>query len=249
MFVTWRAPEPALRGPPPPTLAAAVKLPLKEFFNRAGTVKALTVLVFIVIYKLPEYLAQNMVTPFVLQTGFTQTDLAAIQGVAGLIATIIGSLFVGGLVIRYGLNRMMWVSALLGATSNLLFFLLAVVGKNYPMLVASVLVENFCLGMVNGVFVAFLMSLCSPRFSATQYALLSSLMSASRDILVAPAGGVAAVVGWPNFFLIALATVVPALLLLPFFAPWNRPNPLAFVRGEEEAEEAAVEGLREPSEK
>ena len=78
-------------------------------------------------------------------------------------------------------------------------------------------------------FLAFLMSLCSLRFSATQYALLSSLMGASRDVLVAPAGGIAEATGWPMYFLITLFAAVPGLLLLPLFAPWNRDVPILAV--------------------
>jgi PAT family beta-lactamase induction signal transducer AmpG len=80
--------------------------------------------------------------------------------------------------------------------------------------------------LVNGVFVAFLMSMCNVQFSATQYALLSSLMSASRDILVSPAGKIALQTGFATFFLISLATVIPGLLLLPLIAPWNRAVPI-----------------------
>lgn len=251
MIVTWRSPEPVMREKGPQSLMAAVRDPFRDFFQRAGAVRAALVLAFIVIYKLPEYLAQNMLMPFMLQTGFTQTEVGAIQGGIGLVATIVGSLVVGGLVVRYGINKTMWISGILGATSNLLFYLLAVVGKNYAMLFTSVIVENFCLGMVNGVFVAFLMSMCSPRFSATQYALLSSLMSASRDILVAPAGGIAEAIGWPAFFLFALATVIPGLALMPFFAPWNRDSPLlaAGHTGEVDTDAATAEGLQEPHEK
>jgi MFS transporter, PAT family, beta-lactamase induction signal transducer AmpG len=79
---------------------------------------------------------------------------------------------------------------------------------------------------VNGVFTAFLLSMCNVRFSATQYALLTSIMTASRDILVAPAGGIAERTGWPTFFLLSLVTVIPSMLLLPIFAPWNRDTPL-----------------------
>lgn len=253
MIVTWRSPEPVMRDKPPQSLGAAIKLPFRDFFTRAGPVRAILVLFFIVIYKLPEYMAQNMSMPFMLQLGFSQTEVGAIQGGIGLIATIVGSFFVGALVVRYGINRTLWVSGILGATSNLLFYLLAIAGKSYPWLFTSVVVENFCLGMVNGVFVAFMMSMCSPRFSATQYALLSSLMSASRDILVSPAGAIAEAVGWPNFFLIALATVLPGLALLPFFAPWNRESPLMAAQhtGEtsEDAEAAATESLKEPHER
>ena len=91
-------------------------------------------------------------------------------------------------------------------------------------------IENFCTGLVSAGFVAFLMSLCSIRFSATQFALLSSLMSARRDIVVAPFGGVAESTVWPTYFLITLAAGLPGLLLLPFFAPWNRESPLMAAR-------------------
>jgi PAT family beta-lactamase induction signal transducer AmpG len=89
------------------------------------------------------------------------------------------------------------------------------------MLVVTINIENFCAGLGTAAFVAYLMSLCNPRFSATQYALLSSLMAVSRDILVAPAGTLAKATGWPVFFLISIVAALPGLLLLPVFAPWN----------------------------
>jgi len=87
-------------------------------------------------------------------------------------------------------------------------------------------VENFVQGLVTAALLSFLMAMCNKRFSATQFALLSSLMAASRDILVAPAGAIAQSAGWPSFFLITVAAGVPALLLLPFIAPWTRENPI-----------------------
>jgi MFS transporter, PAT family, beta-lactamase induction signal transducer AmpG len=226
IIVTFWAPEPVLREQPPKSLSDAVRLPFQDFFQRAGAMRAAMVLVFIVIFKLPEYMAQNMATPFLLKTGFSQTEIGAVQGGLGLGAAIVGSLVGGGLVARFGINRSLWITGILGAGSNIMFYLLAVVGKSHPLFFSSVIVENFAFGMVNGVFVAFLMSMCSPQFSATQYALLSSLMSASRDVLIAPAGGIAESVGWPMFFLISLAAVLPGIALLPFFAPWNRESPL-----------------------
>jgi PAT family beta-lactamase induction signal transducer AmpG len=251
MIVTWRSPEPVMAEAGPQSLGAAVRLPFKDFFQRAGPLRAMLVLAFIVIYKLPEYMAQNMALPFLLQTGFSQTEVGAVQGGIGLVAVIIGSLVVGGLVVKYGINRTLWIAGIVGAAANILFYLLAVVGKSYPLLFTSVIVENFCFGMVNGVFVAFMMSMCSPRFSATQYALLSSLMSASRDIVVSPSGAIAEAVGWPGFFLISLAAVLPGLALLPFFAPWNRQSPLLAVAHTGATVELTPEGeaLRAPSEK
>jgi len=221
------APEPRQAEPPPATFADAVVLPFREFFERAGPRQALLVLLFIVLYKLPDYLAASIATPFLLDAGFTQTDVGAIQGGLGIVATIAGALASGALVVRIGINRSLWVVGLLQAVSNLAYYGLALAGKNYSFLVATIVVENFCTGLVAAGFIAFLMSLCSIRFSATQYALLSSLMGVSRDLLVAPAGGIAESTGWPLFFLLTLAAAIPGLLLLPVFAPWNGPSRVA----------------------
>src|SRR5690606_9649495 len=109
--------------------------------------------------------------------------------------------------------------------SNLAYYWIALVGAARGVLVVAVIIENLSGGMVTAVFVAYLMSLCSRRFSATQFALLSSLMSAARDVIVAPAGRIAESTGWPTFFLLTLATGIPALLLLPVLAPWGARHP------------------------
>jgi PAT family beta-lactamase induction signal transducer AmpG len=96
-------------------------------------------------------------------------------------------------------------------------------------MLTAINIENFCAGLESAAFVAFLMSLCNQGFSATQYALLSSLQGFSRDILTAPAGAWATATGWPLFFLITALAALPGLLLLPFFAPWN-PQPVAIPR-------------------
>ncbi len=233
---TLFAPEPKeIR--PPESLAAAVILPFGEFFQRQGVIRAFLVLLFIVLYKLGDSFVNNMSTPFLLQTGFTQTDIGTIQGGMGLIATIIGTLAGGAVLSKIGLNRSLWLFGALQALSNLAYLLLAQVGKNYQVLILTINIENFCAGLGTAAFVAFLMNMCNQRFSATQYALLSSFMAVSRDILVAPAGSLAKNTGWPLFFVISIIAAVPGLLLLPFFAPWN-PKPRALSRpGLEEEEE------------
>jgi PAT family beta-lactamase induction signal transducer AmpG len=225
ILATVYAPEPALRGAPPQTLTEAVKLPFQEFFQRAGVMRALAILAFIVLYKLSDYMAQNMAIPFLLQTGFSQTQIGAIQGGIGLGATIVGVLAGGIVSSKLGINRSLWVFGGLQAVSNLMYYLLAVAGQNSTLLVVAMVVENFCTGLVTAGFLAFLMSLCSVRFSATQFALLSSLMSASRDIVVSPAGAIAERVGWPSFFIITLLAGIPGLVMLPIFAPWNQERP------------------------
>ncbi len=222
IFATLFAPEPKEISPPA-TLADAVFLPFGEFFQRKGIMQGLLILLFITLYKLGDALLSNMTTPFLLQTGFTKTDIGAIQVGMGLFATIIGALAGGSILSRIGINRSLWVFGILQAVSNLAYFCLAYLGKNYQAMVLAINIEQFCGGLGTAAFVAFLMSLCNQRFSATQYALLSSLMAVSRDILSAPGGAIAQVTGWSTFFLITIVAAVPGLLLLPVFAPWNSP--------------------------
>lgn len=220
IIATLFAPEPKETSPPE-SLAAAVILPFGEFFQRQGVVQAILILLFIVLYKLGDSFINNMSTPFLLQTGFTQTDIGAIQGGMGLVATIVGTLAGGAILSRIGLNRSLWVFGGLQAVSNLAYYVLANLGHNYQALVLTINIENFCGGLGTAAFVAFLMNMCNQRFSATQYALLSSFMAVSRDILVAPAGAIAESTGWPLFFILSIVAAIPGLLLLPFFAPWN----------------------------
>lgn len=224
------APEPVLRSSPPQTLSDAVKLPFIEFFQRNGSVSAVLILLFIVIYKLGDSLLKNVATPFLLAKGlhFTEPELA-FPNALGIFAVIVGTLAGGAIMTKIGINRALWIFAILQAVGNLAYFALAVLGKNYPLMVAAINIENFCAGLESAAFVAFLMSLCNQSFSATQYALLSSLQAFSRDILTAPAGVWAEATGWPLFFLITALAALPGLMLLPFFAPWN-PQPVAMSR-------------------
>lgn len=224
VLFTLFAPEPVRQERPPATLVEAVYLPFQEFFQRLGAVPGVLSLVFIVLYKLGDAMVKTMATPFLLKTGFSQTDIGAIQGGMGLLATIVGALVGGAVLSKIGINRSLWIFGWLQMISNLSYYLLAQVGQNYPLMVVAINIENFCDGMGTAAFVAFLMSLCNQRFSATQYALLSSLMAVTR-LIVAPSGALAQAVGWPTFFLLTLLAALPGLLLLPFFAPW-KPAPV-----------------------
>lgn len=236
------APEPRQISPPA-SLAEAVILPFGEFFQRKGVIQALLILVFITLYKLGDALLSNMATPFLLTVGFTKTDIGAIQVGMGLIATIVGALVGGVILSKIGINRSLWVFGVLQALSNFAYFILAQpqFAQNYQLLVVTINIENFCGGLGTAAFVAFLMSLCNQRFSATQYALLSSLMAVSRDILAAPSGSIAKSTGWSTFFLITIVAAVPGLLLLPVFAPWNH-KPITIPRPGLEDEEDDVWG-------
>jgi PAT family beta-lactamase induction signal transducer AmpG len=223
---TLFAPEPERRPRPPETFADAVVGPFREFFGRLGAGRAVLVLVFILLYRLSDALGQFMTVPFLLQTGFTQTEVGAVRGGVGLGAVILGALAGGALVARISLNRAVWVAGFLGVASNFGYYVLAAAGRDLGLMTAAVVVENFCQGLLGATFVAFLMSLCNPRFSATQYALLSSVFALANVVLAAPTGRVAEGVGWPAFFLVTIAAGLPGLLLLPYFAPWRAAVPL-----------------------
>ncbi len=241
-----RAPEPIHRDRPPETLQQAVVQPFREFLQRLGWQQALFTLIFIILFRLGDAMVAKMAIPFLGSKGlgFSDSDIGNIRQGMGLIATIVGTLAGGAVLSQIGINRSLWIFGTLQAVSNLGYYALAVVGNNLTMLVLAINIENFCGGLGTAGFVGFLISLCNPRFSATQFALLSSLMAIGRDVLAGPAAGElaqriptwltpetplllagATQQGWPLFFLLTLAAAVPGLLLLPFFAPWNGRSP------------------------
>ncbi|MFN2636646.1 MAG: AmpG family muropeptide MFS transporter [Gemmatimonadaceae bacterium] len=220
------APEPVLNDAPPKSLGEAVVLPFADFFRRVGIGRAVFVLVFIVVYKYSDSLAGSMTTPFLLQTGFSQSEVGAVFLGVGVVATIVGVIVGGATIGKLGINKSLWIFVVFQGLSNLTYYGLSQAGKNHGFMVGAIVTENFGLGLVTAGMTAYLMSMCNKRFTATQFALLSSLMAASRDILVAPAGKIAESLGWPGFFLITVAMAIPPLVLLPFIAPWSREVPV-----------------------
>lgn len=209
----------------PQTLVDAVYLPFVDFFQRSGILRGIFILIFIVLYKLGDYLAANMTTPFLVKTGFSLSAIGDIKGGMGLVATLVGGLVGGVILSKIGINRSLWMFGALQAVSNLAYFSLALVGKSYPLMVLTVNIENFCAGLGTAAFLGFLMNLCNPRFSATQYALLSSLVAVSREVFASPGGTIAQSTGWPLFFFLTFLAALPGIFLLPVFAPWN-PQPI-----------------------
>jgi PAT family beta-lactamase induction signal transducer AmpG len=136
-------------------------------------------------------------------------------------ATLAGVVLGGLLFSRLGMNRSLWLFALAGAGGNLAYWLAARGGSQLEGMVAAVLLENFSSGMVGTGFVALLMSLCNPRFSATQYALLSGIYAISSKLLAAPSGFLVKLAGWEHFFLLTAVAAVPSLLLMVELTPWN----------------------------
>lgn len=225
VFATLRAPEPAVQPRQPASLVEAVVHPFVEFFTRTGVPTGVVILLFIVLYKLGDSMLNLMATSFLIQAGFTQGQIGAVQGGLGLVATIVGVLSGGAALARLGVNRSLLVFGILQSGVNLAYYFLSLNPGDHALMVATVVLENFFQGMGTAALVAFMMSLSTPRFAATQYALLSSVYALGRDLLPSPAGEIAERTGWPLFFLITIGAAVPALLLLPFFAPLTRREP------------------------
>jgi PAT family beta-lactamase induction signal transducer AmpG len=124
-------------------------------------------------------------------------------------------------MVKLGLQRALWVFGFAQAFSGLSFLGLALLGHHYPMMVTAIAVENACSGMGNSAYAAFLISQCDTRFSATQYALLSSLMAVTRVVLGSPTGFLAQRLGWSGYFVVCTLISAPAFLLLLRYPKWN----------------------------
>jgi len=224
LVTTLFAPEPHEQALAPKSMTDAVVLPFKEFFKRKG---AFEVLAFMVFYKLDSVIAFAMMTPFMLDLGFTKTDIGAVTKGFGLIATLVGTVVGGAATVRLGLSSALWIFGIAQGVSGGCFMLLARMGHHYPMMVTAIAAENFFTGTGTAVFSAFVMSICDKRFTATQYALLSSLFAITRIVGGAPTGWMAKTMGWEMFYLVSILAMIPGLLLLTRFKRWEQPLELA----------------------
>ena len=203
------------------SLRQAVLGPAREFLHRAGPNHTWQLLLLVLLYRWPDGLLNAMAIPFLKLQGFSDADIGLVQGGWAIGATMLGTVLGGMLFAWLGMNRSLWLFAISGVIGNLSYWALASFGGGVAGLITAVSLENISGGMVGAVFVALLMSLCNPRFSATQYALLSGIYALSRSILAAPAGVVAERAGWPGFFLFTVVAAAPAFLLLLRVAPWG----------------------------
>ena len=209
--VTLLAPEPQLPQGRPRTLREAVVLPFQDYFMRQG---AWLILAFILLYKLGDTMASAMTTPFYLDLGYTKTEIGTVVKLFGFWATIAGGTLGGIWILRAGMQRALWLFGFGQMVSTLGFVVLAYIPLNAGALAAVVAVENLTAGMGTAAFVGFMAALTDRRFTATQYALLSSLMGVPRVLLAAPTGWFAHWLGWPGFFLLCALIAIPGLVLL-----------------------------------
>jgi len=222
IITTVLTPEPEIPSGIPRSIKEAVVHPLIEYFSRKG---ALWILAFILFYKIGDTMASAMTTPFYLDIGFSKTEIGTVVKIFGFWATIAGSLAGGVFMLKLGINRSLWVFGFLQALSTACFALLAQIGPSVPALSAVIAFENLSSGMGTSAYVAFMASITNKKFTATQYALLSSLMGIPRVIAAAPTGFFAKHLGWEAFFIFCALIAIPGMLLLLKFSPGDADKP------------------------
>ena len=214
--------EPQLTKGAPKTLREAVIEPFHEFITRNGWKDAVLVLLFIFLYKLGDSMATALATPFYLDMGFTRTDIGVIAKNAGLWASVAGGMLGGLWMVKIGINRGLWLFGVVQLVSILGFALLAWVHQPDRLLLAFVIAfEALGVGLGTVAFVAFIARATDPRYTATQFALFTSLAAVPRTVVNATTGWIVAETGWFNFFLLCTLLAVPGMALLLRVAPWR----------------------------
>ena len=195
-------------------LYEAVLSPFIEFFKRCEALPAVLILLFVMLYKYSDALLGIMAKPFYLEIGFTKTQIGIVSGGWGLGFTLLGAVLGGVLVRRFSIATSLFVGAILQALSNIAFIALAQAGAIESLFIAVIAIDNISGGLGTTAFVAFLAFLCNRGYSATQYALFSSLFALGRTLFAAGGGWLADQVDWTTFFLLTVLAGLPGLLLL-----------------------------------
>ena len=213
--------EPILKNGTPKTLRAAVVEPFQEFISRNGIKSAVTVLAFIFFYKLGDSMATALATPFYLDMGFSKTEIGIVAKNAGLWPSVAGGLLGGIWMIKLGINRALWLFGVVQMCAILGFAWLATVGHSLPLLAIVIGIEALGVGLGTAAFVAFIAHTTHPNYTATQFALFTSLAAVPRTFANAATGYLVDSLGWMTFFLLCFFIAVPGMLLLLKVAPWN----------------------------
>jgi len=189
--------------------------PFSDFMTREHW---LAILLFILLYKFGDAFLGVMTNPFLLEIGFTKTQIATVVKVYGLAATLIGVFLGGVMTYRLGTVKTLMICGIGHALTNLMFLLQARAGADIQLLSLGIFAENLSGGMTASAFVAFISGLTHARYTATQYALLSSLAAMGRTWLTTTAGWTADRFGWEMFFVISVLLAVPGLVMLAFLS-------------------------------
>lgn len=216
------------RATPPSTLREAVVEPFHEFVTRNGWNSALLILAFILFYKLGDSMCTALATPFYLDMGFSKTDIGLIAKNAGLWPAVTGAFLGGAWMLKIGINRALWLFGVVQVVSIFGFAWLAYIGHHdvigaleRTQLALVIGVEAFGVGVGTSAFVAFIARTTHPAYTATQFALFTSLAAVPRTFANAATGWIVEAIGWMGLFLLCVVLAIPGMLLLFKVAPWR----------------------------
>ncbi len=218
VIATLLTPEPPTPFGTPVTMREAVVEPFVEYFQRKN---ALWILAFILMYKIGDTMASSMTAPFYIHLGFSKTEIGALVKLIGFWAIIGGTMAGGIIMLKLGINRCLWVFGVLQAVSTAGFAVLSQLGNNLVALAIVIGFENLSAGLGTAAYMAFMASITNKRFTATQYALLTSLMGVPRVLVSSGTGFLAKHMGWAPFFILCTLIAIPGMLMLMKFAPWS----------------------------
>lgn len=227
LVMTLLVKEPTRAGGAPKDLRSAIVEPFREFMGRNGWQGAALVLGFIFLYKLGDSLCTSLATPFYLEMGYTKSQIGLVAKNAGLWPSVIGGLAGGLWMVRLGINRSLWVFGVVQMVAILGFAWLATLGsapaspERLAALAGVIGTEAFGVGLGTAAFVAFIARTTHPAYTATQFALFTSLAAVPRTFINASSGWLVAQLGWVNFFLLCFILAIPGMALLAKVAPWQ----------------------------
>jgi PAT family beta-lactamase induction signal transducer AmpG len=229
LAMTFVVGEPAVAPGSPRTLREAVIEPFREFLERSGWRSALLILAFIFLYKLGDSLCTALATPFYLDMGFAKSEIGLVAKHAGLWPAVIGGLLGGLWMVKLGINRALWLFGVVQLLSIFGFAWLAWLGPSASVGAAQLTqlalvigFEALGVGLGTAAFVAFIARATNPLYTATQYALFSSLAAVPRTVINSGAGWLVEQMGWFQFFLLCALLAVPGMVLLLRVAPWRK---------------------------
>jgi PAT family beta-lactamase induction signal transducer AmpG len=222
MAGTWLALNTDAVASAPRTLGEAIAGPLKDLLRRPGIAYLMA---FAVFYKLGDWLAESMTVPFLLRgMGFSKMQIGTVQKTTAMVAIILGGLLGGWMLTRMKLVKVLWICGFVQAGSILGFWVISILGRHLPLLVAANTLENLAYGMGGSAFAALLMGSCNRSYTGTQYALFSALMALPRSLFAGLTGFMADAYGWKLYFPICAAAAIPGLLLLLLWDRWGLPE-------------------------
>ena len=198
----------------PKSLKDAVINPFTEFFNRKGYKSAILILLFVLLYKVGDTMAHSLSTNFYLDIGFTKSQIGTVVKIFGLVATLIGA-FLGGLIsLRIGLYKSLIIFGLFQAIATLGFSVLAALGNYISLLMIVISLENLAAGMGYTAYLAFIANMTNKEFTATQFALMTALMSIPRTFFSGSSGYLVEIMDWQMYFIFCSLIAIPALIIL-----------------------------------